>query len=569
MVEGRREEAVQEALRFKQFGLALFIARMCGPDLSQHVMKEFAENVFARGSPLSTVASLFSSDDGQFADPGSLFGDEELLRASWKRHLTALISNLVPGWKKATVSLGDQLRKMGEYSAAHFCYMVCGASMGRPMKTSTKWALAGCDMTPMDVVLNTEASLRAFARTEGYEWAKQRANPKAMIRSLLPFKLVYCHMLVDVGLTSSAQAYLDSLLPYFESIPDEGMNSPGFVAVPLGHLVAWGDRYGMKQNAHDLAARLSRTKRVAEEAEGDASFLTAHSTLDPKNESSKNNDSSAGMNGEYVVLPEPKKTDSKLLNQEADLSATPAPLGDDKLSSPLPFAPPKASSLPPTGLPSTEPVAPPMISVSHPIQEPKMGEMSMMPGHPPREHKTETGGQPIKPVAPPRQEAKDEHKAEPQTKDEKIPSTPMKVAPSPVSAPANLGKQSTPKRMIGMVKGLFGLKQDEDNAVHADLGGKMEAYYDKEKKRWIFPGDDPNAEDFTAGPPPTAAELKKTPVEEEEKKAPQDPLAAMMAPPSRAPRSAIPQKKTPMLNPGGMPPSPPKFAVFTPKPNDN
>ena len=104
------------------------------------------------------------------------------------------------------------------------------------------------------------------------------------------------------------------------------------------------------------------------------------------------------------------------------------------------------------------------------------------------------------------------------------------------------------------------------NAVRADLGGKMEAYYDKEKKRWIFPDDDPNAEDPIAGPPPTAAELKKSTVKEE-KAAPQDPLSAMMAPPSRAPRSAIPQKQNPVSNKLGMPPAPPKFAVFTPKPN--
>ena len=133
-----------------------------------------------------------------------------------------------------------------------------------------------------------------------------------------------------------------------------------------------------------------------------------------------------------------------------------------------------------------------------------------------------------------------------------------------MSAPANLGKQSTPKRVFGMLKGFLGVKADDDNAVRADLGGKMQAYYDKEKKRWIFPDDDPNAEDPVAEPPPTTAELKKEPAKEE-RATPQDRLSAMMAPPSRAPRSAVPKKQ--MSNQPGMPPSPPKFAVFTPKPN--
>ena len=145
----------------------------------------------------------------------------------------------------------------------------------------------------------------------------------------------------------------------------------------------------------------------------------------------------------------------------------------------------------------------------------------------------------------------------------KAPATPVKIAPAPSTAPANLSTPSSAQKrgMLGMFKGFFG-KSEEDNAVKADLGGKMEAYYDKEKKRWIFPDDDPAAEDPTAGPPPTAAQLQKSPVKEE-KKEPLDPLAAMMAPPSRAPRSAIPSRRPQM--PNGGPGMPPKVAVFTPK----
>eukprot|EP00977_Amphora_coffeiformis_P009845 scaffold2257_cov169-Amphora_coffeaeformis.AAC.23 len=557
IVEGRREEAVEEALRCKQFGLALFIARMCGPELSQHVTKQFADNVFARGSPLFTVASLFSSDNEQFAELGSLFGGEELLRDSWKRHLTALISNLVPGWKKATVALGDRLHKMDEFAAAHFCYMVSGASMGRPMKSSTKWTLAGCDMSPLDVVLKSEESLHAFARTEGYEWAKQRANPKAMIKSLLPFKLVYCHMLVDVGLTSIAQAYLDALLPYFEPIPGDSMDFLDSVTVPLGHCVAWGDREGMKRNAHELAARLNPGDLNLEEAEGEVSFLTAHSTLDAKMDSTSDRESFARMNGGSTKPMDPAMAVPERSEFPANPSSTSTPSQKDDGPS-LQMAAPMASHAPPV---------PPRMSGLPPIQEPKSDGTPVVPALPPvKGPKLDTARPPMKSGMPPRQEPKDAPIVEPKAKAEQAQTTPLKVAPSPVSAPANLGKQSTPKRVFGMLKGFLGVKEDEDNAVRADLGGKMEAYYDKEKKRWIFPDDDPSAEDPMAGPPPTAAELKKSPVKEE-KALPQDPLSAMMAPPSRAPRSAIPQKQNLMSSKLGIPPSPPKFAVFTPKPN--
>lgn len=155
--------------------------------------------------------------------------------------------------------------------------------------------------------------------------------------------------------------------------------------------------------------------------------------------------------------------------------------------------------------------------------------------------------------------------------------SPKKPAPPPASAPANLEKQtaSTPSsaQKRSMLGGWLDALRPKPKGKEADLGGAMEAYYDKEKKRWIFPGDDPDAVDPTAGPPPTTAELKaKAPVEEK-KQAPLDPLAAMMAPPpARGLRSAVPRKPAMPTGNGdrpGMPPTPPKFAVFTPPPKSD
>ena len=91
-----------------------------------------------------------------------------------------------------------------------------------------------------------------------------------------------------------------------------------------------------------------------------------------------------------------------------------------------------------------------------------------------------------------------------------------------------------------MLKGFLGVK-GEDNAVVADIGGKLEAYYDKEKKRWIFPDDDPAAEDPSAGPPPTAAELSKTPAKEEKK----------ATPPGLEPGTTEPKSAVLPITPGG------------------
>jgi hypothetical protein len=111
------------------------------------------------------------------------------------------------------------------------------------------------------------------------------------------------------------------------------------------------------------------------------------------------------------------------------------------------------------------------------------------------------------------------------------------------------------------------------------------AYYDEKRKVWVFPGDNPDELAKPIGAPPTIpAAGPSTPgptVAEESKATPNDPLAAMMAPPKRAPssfkRSGVPGgNSTPRGYPGmsnsvGMASplaaTPPQFAVFKPKPS--
>jgi hypothetical protein len=123
------------------------------------------------------------------------------------------------------------------------------------------------------------------------------------------------------------------------------------------------------------------------------------------------------------------------------------------------------------------------------------------------------------------------------------------------------------------------------DATKADLGEGMQAYYDEDKKVWVFPGEDPAEIAKPIGPPPTtplgAAMSPNYNMPSSEPREKNDPLAAMMAPPPRVPSS---QKfKSPgakpgammMYPPGMMPPTagatnataPPQFAVFAPIPD--
>lgn len=128
------------------------------------------------------------------------------------------------------------------------------------------------------------------------------------------------------------------------------------------------------------------------------------------------------------------------------------------------------------------------------------------------------------------------------------------------------------------------------DATTADLGEGMQAYFDKEKKVWVFPGEDPAEKAKPIAPPPTLAaaeSTKKPPGGSPKEPVPMDPLAAMMAPPRRTPmrRAGSMPVSMPSSNSGrsrvpGMPPpvsmnstnaslsagAPPQFAVFNPKP---
>ena len=106
-------------------------------------------------------------------------------------------------------------------------------------------------------------------------------------------------------------------------------------------------------------------------------------------------------------------------------------------------------------------------------------------------------------------------------------------------APKSMGATENPKKSSskepsssapnsGILATLRNWINPERAGKVADPGLKMEAYYDKEKKVWVFPGDDPAELAKPLAPPPTT----KTVVEQVEKSTEsKDPLAAMMAPP--------------------------------------
>jgi len=168
-----------------------------------------------------------------------------------------------------------------------------------------------------------------------------------------------------------------------------------------------------------------------------------------------------------------------------------------------------------------------------------------------------------------------------------------KPPPAPHSAPPELQKtqnrnapSSEQKRsLIGGFRNRM-TQWLNPNAKMADLGGGMDAYYDKDLQVWVFPGEDPAEKAKPIGPPPKVpVPVAKVEETNEKDTTKFDPLAAMMAPPPRAvpsirrsdAASRPPLNSTPgiFMPPGATIPgmvkdskAPPTFMVFTPKDDD-
>ena len=106
IIRGQREDAVDEAVAQENYALALLIASMCDRDTFRMTAKCFADKVLPIGSPLYTVALLFSEnmnipDDEEMSDPygkrapkRSLWYDDDMyedLGQNWKEQLASML----------------------------------------------------------------------------------------------------------------------------------------------------------------------------------------------------------------------------------------------------------------------------------------------------------------------------------------------------------------------------------------------------------------------------------------------------------------------------------------------
>ncbi|GAB2272013.1 hypothetical protein Dimus_006838 [Dionaea muscipula] len=221
LVSGRRMEALQCAQEGQLWGPAIVIAAQLGDQFYSETLKQMALCQLIAGSPLRTLclviagqpAEVFSNYTSCANQPNSLNKPAQIgancMLDNWEENLAIITSNRTKGDELVITHLGDCLwKEKGEVAAAHICYLVAEANL-EPYSDTARICLIGADHWKNP---RTYASPEAIQRTEVYEYAKILGNSQISLLPFQPYKLLYAHMLAEVGKLSDSLKYCQAIL---------------------------------------------------------------------------------------------------------------------------------------------------------------------------------------------------------------------------------------------------------------------------------------------------------------------------------------------------------------------
>ncbi|KAM2695652.1 hypothetical protein EV1_040128 [Malus domestica] len=227
LVSGRKKEALQCAQNGQLWGPALVIASQLGEQFYGDTVKLMALNQLAAGSPLRTLclliarqpADVFSNattdsslhnsmNVSQDSQQHTQIGANSMLD-EWEENLAILTANRTKDDELVIIHLGDCLwKERGQNTPAHICYLVAEANF-EAYSDSARLCLIGADHLKYP---RTYASPEAIQRTELYEYSRVLGNSQFLLLPFQPYKLVYAHMLAEVGKVADALKYCQAIL---------------------------------------------------------------------------------------------------------------------------------------------------------------------------------------------------------------------------------------------------------------------------------------------------------------------------------------------------------------------
>ncbi|KAL6181301.1 hypothetical protein ACLB2K_047956 [Fragaria x ananassa] len=231
LVSGRKKDALQCAQAGQLWGPALVLASQLGEQLYVDTVKQMAVCQLIPGSPLRTLclliagqpAEVFSADTtSEISVPGAVnmpqhpgqFGSNKMLD-DWEENLAVITANRTKDDELVIIHLGDTLWKdRSEITAAHICYLIAEANFESYSDTA-RLCLIGADHWKLP---RTYASPEAIQRTELYEYSKMLGNSQFILLPFQPYKLIYAHMLAEVGRVSDSLKYCQIILKSLKTV---------------------------------------------------------------------------------------------------------------------------------------------------------------------------------------------------------------------------------------------------------------------------------------------------------------------------------------------------------------
>ncbi|XP_021768481.1 protein transport protein SEC16A homolog isoform X2 [Chenopodium quinoa] len=224
LISGRKMEALQQAQDGHLWGFALILARELGDQLYADTVKKMAVSQLVVGSPLRTLCLLIArkpeevfcnstmpSNDvyeavNMLPQSGQNAGFSML--ENWEENLAVITANRTENDHLVIIHLGDcLLKEKHDVIAAHICYLVAEAGF-ELYSDSARLCLIGADHWNFP---RTYASPEAIQMTELYEYAKVLGNSQFVLLQLQPYKLIYAHMLAEVGRISDSLKYCQAV----------------------------------------------------------------------------------------------------------------------------------------------------------------------------------------------------------------------------------------------------------------------------------------------------------------------------------------------------------------------
>lgn len=225
LVSGRTKEALQCAQEGQLWGPALILAAQLGDQHYIESVRQMAHCQLVAGSPLRTLCLLIAGQPADVFSADSTSksgGSPDALRISqqhaqggangmlddWEENLAIIAANRTKGDELVVLHLGDCLwKERGEITAAHICYLVAEANF-ESFSDSARLCLIGADHWRCP---RTYASPEAIQRTEFYEYTTVLGNSQSVLLPFQPYKLVYAHMLAEVGKVSESLKYCQAI----------------------------------------------------------------------------------------------------------------------------------------------------------------------------------------------------------------------------------------------------------------------------------------------------------------------------------------------------------------------